>query len=1679
MPGAQLTSLGVRLENVTFNTVTMESDKYITVREKIDEKATVVIIDTANPQPPMRISMTASAVLMNPEVKVLALRAGEQVQIFNLDMKAMMAEHVMHEEIVHWKWISVKCLAIITVNAMFHWEMGQPAPVKVCDRIAELAGSQIISYRTSEDQQWIAVTGIAAVGDRVVGAVQLYSRERAVVQHIPAHACLFAKYSADKAGPCNSLLIFAVRTPVAGALHIVEIGRDANAEPFGKKEVPIHFPPEAADDFPVSMQLSQKFGTVFVVTKRGFVHLFDIGTGTCLYQNRISAETIFVTAQHAPSAGMIGINKRGQVLVVSVNEDTIVRHIATTLGQVPLAVQWASKYGLTGADELFSSQFQRLFQAGDVAGAARVAAQSPRGFLRTPQTIQLFQQAPPVNGVPALLLYFNVLLEIGKLNEVESVQLARPVMMQGKLDLIERWVAEDKLTATRELGDMIKTVNVSLALAVYLRAECSPMVVQCLAETGEFDKLLAYAAHVKYTPDWMMILANVARVNPSGAKDLALRIVHQSAGKVDVNAIVDIFARANLIQPATEFLLEVLKPDREEDAALQTRLLEMNLVAAPQVADAILGNDMLSKYDKQRIAELCEKMGLMKRALENFSNIKDIIRVLSTLNPNALGAEFLVPFFGTLSVDGSLAALDAMLAQNIRQNLQIAVAIATKYAEQLTPQALIALFDKHHSVEGLFFFLGSIVNYSQDADVHYKYIEAATKANQIGEVARICRDSNFYDPARTKNFLKEARLQDQLPLIIVCDRFNFVDELTRYLYSNQMLKYIELYVKQVNAMRAPVVIGTLLDLDCNEDFVKDLIAAVRNSCPADELVEEVEKRMRLKLLMPWLQARIAENMTDHATYNAYAKILIETSNNPEKFLMENSYYEPLVIGKYCEKREPQLAVLAYAKGDCVEQLLAVTNSNGLYKEQARFLVGRKDTALWAMALSNPDHRAALVDAVVQTALNADSDPEAVSVCVRSFMDANLPGELINLLEKIVLEESRFSSNPNLQGLLIRTGVKAGIDRSRVRDYVSRLNEYDPVVIPAMLVENAFFEEAFIAYAKFKNNVAAMEVLVDRIGDLERAKTFAKKVDEPDVWCTLANAQIRSGAIKDGVDAYIKADQPSAYELVIRFASEHGAYADLVRFLVMARKKLRETIIETELVYAFAKTNMLTELEEFVNGPHGALVSDVGERCFAERMFAAAKILFSSISNYARLATTLVHLEEYQAAVEAAKKANNMQTWKEVCHACVLHEKFRLARMCGLHIIVNAEELEGLVRFYEERGHFDEIIALIDGGLGDERAHTGMFTELAILYSKYQPANLMNHLKMFRAKINIPKALRACEDAHLWNEVVFLYSTYEEHDNAINTMIKHSTEAWEHQLFKDIIILVSNVNMCYKAVSFYVEEHPTLLVDLLQAMAARIDPARVVMLARKENVLALIKPWLLEVQSVNMATVNDAINQLLIEEEDYAALRESIANYTDYDQLDLAAQCEAHPLLEFRRIAAHLYRLTERWAQSVELSKRDMLYKDAMETVAASRSQDLAHELVRFFVDAALPECFAAALFTCYELVRPDVVLELAWRNRITDSMMPFMIQFIKEVYEKVHLLHSAEVKRTAVEAQAEAASAELGVQSMMMAQAQAAPLALTYPTGPAGMAMPMGGGAMSVAAMNMSQGNYYVNTVTL
>ena len=54
---------------------------------------------------------------------------------------------------------------------------------------------------------------------------------------------------------------------------------------------------------------------------------------------------------------------------------------------------------------------------------------------------------------------------------------------------------------------------------------------------------------------------------------------------------------------------------------------------------------------------------------------------------------------------------------------------------------------------------------------------------------------------------------------------------------------------------------------------------------------------------------------------------------------------------------------------------------------------------------------------------------------------------------------------------------------------------------------------------------------------------------------------------------------------------------------------------------------------------------------------------------------------------------------------------------------------------------------------------------------------------------------------------------------------------------------------YKALSFYLQEQPKLLNDLLAVLTPRIDHTRVVRMFQRTNNVILIKPYLISIQNV--------------------------------------------------------------------------------------------------------------------------------------------------------------------------------------------------------------------------------------
>jgi clathrin heavy chain len=181
-------------------------------------------------------------------------------------------------------------------------------------------------------------------------------------------------------------------------------------------------------------------------------------------------------------------------------------------------------------------------------------------------------------------------LEITTLNELESLELCRAVLNKGQIQMVETWLGQKKLTMSDQLGDLVRQYNPNLALKIFQESGSPDRVIQGLIEANQFDKILPYCQQTGHKPDFMKILRAVVPQNPTAAVNLAKMITVRDASgqpKTPLDRVVQVFLEHQRVQETTAILLEALKGNRPDESHLQTKLFEINLMSAPNVAEGI------------------------------------------------------------------------------------------------------------------------------------------------------------------------------------------------------------------------------------------------------------------------------------------------------------------------------------------------------------------------------------------------------------------------------------------------------------------------------------------------------------------------------------------------------------------------------------------------------------------------------------------------------------------------------------------------------------------------------------------------------------------------------------------------------------------------------------------------------------------------------------------------------------------------------------------------------------------------------------------------------------------------------------------------------------------------------------------------------------------------------------
>ncbi|XP_013383339.1 clathrin heavy chain linker domain-containing protein 1 [Lingula anatina] len=169
----------------------------------------------------------------------------------------------------------------------------------------------------------------------------------------------------------------------------------------------------------------------------------------------------------------------------------------------------------------YIEKFNELFEEGSYEEAAIHAANSPKGILRTLETLNRFKDLKTkVGGRSPLLAFCDALmssvLAMGvRPSETISLECVRCALEENRFDLLSHWVTQERLTVTEELGSLIteqcsgKSKNhLALAESVFTKVGAHRPAVEVMLQQGRTQAALEYAqsvAHFK-EEDYLFLL---------------------------------------------------------------------------------------------------------------------------------------------------------------------------------------------------------------------------------------------------------------------------------------------------------------------------------------------------------------------------------------------------------------------------------------------------------------------------------------------------------------------------------------------------------------------------------------------------------------------------------------------------------------------------------------------------------------------------------------------------------------------------------------------------------------------------------------------------------------------------------------------------------------------------------------------------------------------------------------------------------------------------------------------------------------------------------------------------------------------------------------------------------------------------------------------------------------------
>lgn len=253
----------------------------------------------------------------------------------------------------------------------------------------------------------------------------------------------------------------------------------------------------------------------------------------------------------------------------------------------------------------------------------------------------------------------------------------------------------------------------------------------------------------------------------------------------------------------------------------------------------------------------------------------------------------------------------------------------------------------------------------------------------------------------------------------------------------------------------------------------------------------------------------------------------------------------------------------------------------------------------------------------------------------------------------------------------------------------------------------------------------------------------------------------------------------------------------------------------------------------------------------------------------------------------------------------------------------------------------------------------------------------------------------------WKEAFKFLLMHSELDEALDLVIKHPSIEFDHRKLSSVLGKVRNSRILEKLVIYYMEYSPQTLLDLLGELQEILDISTIIKLCKESDHLFVIEGLLKRQQqgaqksSSMTAAVSMALNDLLLESNDYYGLIESIKRCPHIDSNSISKKLLSSQHRHFKVLAAKLIANSGAYSEALSVLVQEDALVETLMILSQSCNVQYAEAIFSRYAKTRNSVMYLVTAYVLFDLLRTDVVFEWSQRSQFQEISLALFCQSIR------------------------------------------------------------------------------------